>query len=98
MASTVWRGFITFGLVSVPVRLYRAARAERVSLRRLYRTEEPSRSYRQDAEDEDVEEAPQPEPAKGRRKLAPVVPVPSANSHLSMAASAITPSAPEPVL
>ena len=39
MASTVWRGFITFGLVSVPVRLFRAARAERVSLRRLYRAE-----------------------------------------------------------
>ncbi len=37
MASTVWRGFITFGLISIPVRLFRAARAERVSLRRLYR-------------------------------------------------------------
>ena len=37
MASTVWRGFITFGLLSIPVRLFRAARAERVSLRRLYR-------------------------------------------------------------
>lgn len=37
MASTVWRGFITFGLISVPIRLFRAARAERVSLRRLYR-------------------------------------------------------------
>jgi DNA end-binding protein Ku len=37
MASTVWRGYITFGLVSVPVRLFRAARAERVNLRRLYR-------------------------------------------------------------
>lgn len=41
MATTVWRGFITFGLISIPVRLFRAARAERVSLRRLYR-EEPS--------------------------------------------------------
>ncbi len=37
MASTVWRGFITFGVISIPVRLYRAARAERVSLRRLRR-------------------------------------------------------------
>ncbi|MBV8553253.1 MAG: Ku protein [Acidobacteriaceae bacterium] len=37
MASTVWRGYISFGLISVPVRLYRAARAERVSFRRLYR-------------------------------------------------------------
>jgi DNA end-binding protein Ku len=39
MASTVWRGFITFGLISIPVRLFRAARPERVSFRRLYREE-----------------------------------------------------------
>ena len=37
MPVTVWKGHITFGLVSIPVRLYRAARAERVSLRQLYR-------------------------------------------------------------
>ncbi len=39
MASTVWRGYITFGLISIPVRLFRAARAERVGLRRLYRSD-----------------------------------------------------------
>ncbi len=43
MASTVWRGYITFGLISVPVRLFRAARAERVGLRRLYRAEPPEK-------------------------------------------------------
>jgi DNA end-binding protein Ku len=37
MASTVWKGHLTFGLVSIPVRLVRAARAQRVSLRQLYR-------------------------------------------------------------
>jgi DNA end-binding protein Ku len=37
MASTVWRGHLAFGLVSFPVRLYRAARAEKVNFRRLYR-------------------------------------------------------------
>ena len=37
MASTVWRGYISFGLISIPVRLFRAARAERVGLRRMYR-------------------------------------------------------------
>jgi len=37
MASTVWRGYISFALISIPVRLFRAARAERISLRRLYR-------------------------------------------------------------
>ena len=41
MASTIWRGFITFGVISIPVRLFKAARPERVSLRRL-RREEPS--------------------------------------------------------
>lgn len=39
MASTVWRGYVAFGLISIPVRLFRAARAERVSFRRLYREE-----------------------------------------------------------
>jgi DNA end-binding protein Ku len=38
MASTVWKGHLTFGLVSIPVRLYRAARADKVSFRQLHRT------------------------------------------------------------
>jgi len=33
MASTIWKGPITFGLVSFPVRLQKAARKERVALR-----------------------------------------------------------------
>jgi len=37
MAATVWKGHLTFGLVSIPVRLFRAARAEKVSLHHLYR-------------------------------------------------------------
>jgi len=37
VASTVWKGFVTFGLISIPVRLFRAARPERVKLRRLKR-------------------------------------------------------------
>jgi hypothetical protein len=41
MASTVWKGHLTFGLVSIPVRLIRAARAERVKLRQLYRPSTP---------------------------------------------------------
>lgn len=36
MASTVWKGFLTFGLVSIPVKLYRAARPEKVSFRQLH--------------------------------------------------------------
>ena len=37
MSATVWKGQLTFGLVSIPIRLVRAARAQRVSLRQLYR-------------------------------------------------------------
>ncbi len=37
MATTVWKGHLTFGLVSIPVRLVRAARPEKVNLRQLYR-------------------------------------------------------------
>lgn len=36
MASTIWKGSITFGLVSVPIRLYAAARSRRVSLHQLH--------------------------------------------------------------
>lgn len=37
MASTVWRGNIAFGLVSIPVRLIRGARRERVRFHHVYR-------------------------------------------------------------
>jgi DNA end-binding protein Ku len=36
MATTVWKGHLTFGLVSIPVKLFRAARAEKVSFRQLH--------------------------------------------------------------
>ena len=36
MASTVWKGHLTFGLVSFPVRLYSAARGETVSFNLLH--------------------------------------------------------------
>jgi DNA end-binding protein Ku len=37
MASTVWKGHLTFGLISIPVRLYSAARSERISLNQLHK-------------------------------------------------------------
>ena len=37
MAASVWRGRITFGLVSIPVRLMKAARRERTRFRRVQR-------------------------------------------------------------
>ncbi len=37
MASTVWKGHLTFGLVSFPVRLYSAARGETISFHLLHK-------------------------------------------------------------
>jgi DNA end-binding protein Ku len=37
MAATVWKGHLTFGLISIPIKLYRAARAEKVTFRQLHR-------------------------------------------------------------
>jgi DNA end-binding protein Ku len=37
MAAIVWKGFISFGLVSIPVRLFAAARAEAVHFHLLHR-------------------------------------------------------------
>ncbi len=57
MASTVWRGYISFGLISIPVRLFRAARAERISLKRLYRQNEESSEFARAASGRQVDEA-----------------------------------------
>ena len=37
MASTVWKGHLTFGLVSFPVKLYTAARGESISFNQLHK-------------------------------------------------------------
>lgn len=37
MATSVWKGYLTFGLISVPVRLFSAARTETISLNQLHR-------------------------------------------------------------
>jgi DNA end-binding protein Ku len=36
MASTVWKGYVTFGLITIPVRLFAAARTERVSFNQIH--------------------------------------------------------------
>ena len=36
MAATVWKGYITFGLISIPVRLYSGARGEHVEFHQLH--------------------------------------------------------------
>ena len=39
MASTVWKGHLTFGLVSLPIKLYSAARSETVSFNQLHKAD-----------------------------------------------------------
>jgi DNA end-binding protein Ku len=36
MATSVWKGFLTFGLLSIPIRLFSAARSERISLNQIH--------------------------------------------------------------
>ena len=36
MASTIWKGYVTFGLISIPVRLFAAARTERISFNQIH--------------------------------------------------------------
>ena len=36
MASTVWKGYFSFGLISVPIRLYAAARESHVSFHQIH--------------------------------------------------------------
>lgn len=36
MASTVWKGYFSFGLISVPIRLYAAAREQHVSFHQIH--------------------------------------------------------------
>lgn len=50
MAATVWRGRLAFGMVSIPVRLYKAARRDRIRFHHVYR-----RSASNEPESEDAE-------------------------------------------
>lgn len=59
MAATIWRGQLTFGLVSFPVRLYTAARKERI---RLHHVRKNTAERLPDAEP-DPDEEPMPGPA-----------------------------------
>jgi DNA end-binding protein Ku len=36
MATSVWKGYLSFGLISIPIRLFSAARTERISLNQLH--------------------------------------------------------------
>ncbi|RRA49014.1 Ku protein [Acidipila sp. EB88] len=38
MASTVWKGYISFGLISVPIRMYVAAREEHIGFNQIHKS------------------------------------------------------------
>jgi DNA end-binding protein Ku len=63
MTATVWKGHLTFGLVSIPVRLVRAARAERMKLRQLYR---PRTAVAPELNEEQAAAAPPSRAPQGR--------------------------------
>lgn len=65
VASTVWKGQLTFGLVSFAVRLVRAARKERIPLRYVRETTMPP-------SDNDEEVSAAPEYAERDAEVAPV--------------------------
>src|SRR5215469_5519292 len=89
MAATVWKGHLTFGLVSMPVRLVRAARAERLKLRQLYRPKEmPQPEEQEPSTPAPVQLRRQPEaqlqtPGELAAKIAP--PSPIATEHVPVA-------------
>jgi DNA end-binding protein Ku len=37
MSATLWKGYITFGLISIPIRLYAAARSEHIHFHEIHR-------------------------------------------------------------
>src|SRR5579884_4305772 len=37
MASTIWKGYLSFGLISIPLRLFAAARSEHVSFHQIHK-------------------------------------------------------------
>jgi DNA end-binding protein Ku len=80
VATSVWRGHISFGLVSIPVRLYRAARAERVKLREVYAVQPETLPEPEDAE-----------PPRSRRSGPVAVEPPRANVVFPEPVSSISP-------
>ena len=69
MPVTVWKGQLTFGLVSIPIRIIRAARQERVRFTQVYRTQHPDNEI---SDDDEEEPAPAPRGSKAEARATPV--------------------------
>src|SRR5581483_3092547 len=72
MPSIVWKGQLTFGLISIPVRLLRAARRERVRMHYVHQEahepEEPESGPQLVPEETASEETPAPPPVTRLRQ------------------------------
>ncbi len=86
MPVTVWKGQLTFGLVSIPIRIIRAARQERVRFTQVYRAQSHD-----DVPSHDEEEEPALRPApRGRHIEARATPMEAARLRVA------EPEPPEP--
>lgn len=83
MPSTVWKGHLTFGLVSIPVKLHRAARPEKVSFRQLHQATGTRVRQALMAEPPPPTEEPEPEPEPVR--------LPAPSSKTAKSAGNVTP-------
>lgn len=77
MAATVWRGRIAFGMVSIPVRLQKAARRERIRFHHVYRRDAAPPAETLPEIDEEDKEEPR---AKIHELPAPVPPAASSET------------------
>ena len=83
MATTIWKGHLSFGLVSIPVKLCRAARAEKMAFRQVHEASgsrvrqalyrEPEAALELEAAGEEQEESEEPPTGNSN----PVIPFPS---------------------
>ncbi|MDP9054348.1 MAG: hypothetical protein M3N93_08630, partial [Acidobacteriota bacterium] len=73
MASTLWKGHLSFGLVSIPIKLVRAARAEKIHMHNLQRTTSSRvrRIFVPAAPEDDAAPAPAAQPPSRTLTLAP---------------------------
>ncbi len=70
--ASIWRGRLAFGMVSIPVRLYKAARRERIRFHHVYRPVQEERGQEvEPASEPEAEPELVPEPAPEPRRGAP---------------------------
>ncbi|HVW83390.1 MAG TPA: Ku protein [Bryobacteraceae bacterium] len=72
MPSTVWKGHLTFGLLSIPIRIVRAARQEKVRFQRVYRKHARAAEEADDAAEPEPGERPAIPTAEPLSEVAPV--------------------------